>query len=91
MNEKHLTIGLVALAAVLGFFAEQFTGASLQVVAVKIINAALLLGTSFALIKFTRGTQVDVIKEIFEEHNNAAALYIGSFIIALAIALTVNS
>lgn len=90
MNQNHFAVVLVVLACVLGFFAESF-GVALQVTSVKFINVAMLLGTSSALVYFTRGTKYDVLKEIFDEHNIAAALWLGLLTLAISLACTVVS
>ena len=90
ITQNHFSVVLVVLACVLGYFADRF-GVSGQIFSVKFINVAMLLGTSSALIFFTHDTKYDVIREVFDEGNVAAALYIGLSVIALAIACTVVS
>lgn len=91
MNHNYFAGILTVLAVALAFFAQQLTGQNLEILAIKLVNVALLTGTSLAFIKFTKGTKFDVLKEIFEEHNISAAIYIGLFVLALALAITVNS
>jgi hypothetical protein len=91
MNHNYFAVALVFLAGVLGYFSQQLTGQNLQIMAVKTINASLLTSISLAFVYFTRGTRYDVIKEIFDEKNIAGALYIGLFMLALSVCLTVVS
>lgn len=91
LNENLFAVGTVALATVLAFFAGQATIDNLQIVAVKGINAGLLLGLSAGFLKVLRGTKYDVIAEIFDQHNVAAAIFTVGYVIALALALTVTS
>jgi hypothetical protein len=90
-DEKYLVIITIIIAGVLGYFAQVLSGSNLQIVTTKFINLTLLVIASFAIIKFTRGTKYDVLREIFVEGNIAAAVYLGMFILACSISITVNS
>lgn len=91
LNENFFAVLMLGLAGTLGYFASQLTKDNLQITAVKVINAALLLGISAGFIKLLRGTKYDVIKEIFEQNNIAAAIFTVGFVNAISIAITVVS
>lgn len=91
LNENLFAVSAVVVAAVSAFFAGQATIDNLQIVAVKGINVAMLLGLSAGFLKLLRGTKYDVIAEIFDQHNVAAAIFTVGHVIALALALTVIS
>jgi hypothetical protein len=91
LNQNHFLGIIIVIAIGLCYFAQQLSGSSLQIITTKVINATLLCVFSLAFIKFTRGTKNDIIEEIFKENSVAAALYVGMFVIAFAIAITVNS
>jgi len=90
-NENAFTVLAVAVAAVLAFYAGQFTKDNLQIIAVKGINVAILLGTSLGFMKALKGTKYDVVSEIFDQGNVAASIFTVGFVVAIALALTVVS
>jgi Na+-transporting NADH:ubiquinone oxidoreductase subunit NqrB len=65
--------------------------AYIQVWGIKLLNGGLFLGSAFGTIYFLKGTTYDVLHEIFEEHNIAASIFVGMYLLALAIVLTINS
>lgn len=91
LNQSAFAIALCAAAAVLGYFAQQLTGDNLQIVAVKVINAALIMVIPSAFIHFLRGTKYDIYEEIFVQHNIAAAIFVGLAWLSFALGVTVNS
>lgn len=91
LNENFFALFVTGAAATLGYFASQLTQDNIQITAIKVINAALLLLLSAGFIKLLRGTKYDVVKEIFEQNNIAAAIFTAGFVNALAIAITVVS
>ena len=91
LNENIFAVGTVGVSALLAFFAGQATVDNLQIVAVKGINAALLLGLSAGFLKLLRGTKYDVVDEIFDQHNVAAAIFAIGYVLAIALAITVTS
>lgn len=91
INENFFAVFITGIATTLGYFASQLTQDNLQVTAVKAINVALLLLLSAGFIKLLRGTRYDVVNEIFEQNNIAAAIFTVGFVNAFAIALTVVS
>lgn len=90
-NENFFAVFVTGAAATLGYFASQLTQDNLQITSVKVINAALLLLLAAGFIKLLRGTKYDVVKEIFEQKNIAAAIFTVGFVHAFAIAITVVS
>lgn len=90
-NENLFAVLSIATAAVLAFFAGQITHDNLQIVAVKGINVAILLGTSLGFMNALRGTKYDVVSEIFDQNNIAAAIFTVGFVMAIAMSLTVVS
>ena len=86
-NEKHFAGFLVAIIIATSFlFAPADIGLR-ELVLVKMTYVAMLLGTVFGFLHFLRGTRTDVIKEIFEEENGAAAVFVVGLIIALALVI----
>ena len=86
-NEKFFAFLTVAVVILLSFlFAPADIGLR-ELVLVKMTYVALLFGTVFGLLHFLRGTKTDVIKEIFEEKNSAAALFVVGMIIALSLVI----
>ena len=91
LNENILTISVVCASVILAFLAGQATQDSLQILSVKVTNAALLMGLSALFLKLLKGTKYDVVNEIFEQHNIAAAIFAIGYVGSLALAITVNS
>jgi len=60
---------------------------ALQVIALMLLRVSLFLSIGSIFIKFFNGIGFSVNKEVFEEHNVAAAITIAGFWIGLAIAL----
>ena len=92
MNHNHFAFVFALVAIGISYLATGFiVNPALEIVSIKMTNAALLLTTFFGLLKFLKGTSYDVLKEVFEEHNSSAAILLSGLLLALAIAITVNS
>lgn len=91
LNENTLAVIMVIVSLFLGFNLNSFSHEFLQINSTKVINLSLLLGSFFALVKLLRGIDCDVVKEIFEEKNTAAAILVGLLAVALSLAITVVS
>jgi hypothetical protein len=79
-NQNHFTAALgvasvVLTAAVIGSGSELTVG---ELLSTKLVNAVTPLGMCMGFLYFLRGTQYDVLKDIFEEHNMAAAVFVAS-------------
>jgi hypothetical protein len=92
ITEKHLNVflalvsmimvggmikyGLVDFDAVLGMFVAQF------------FNLSVFLCAIFSIEYFLNGIDVDVKKEVFDENNTAAAIYMLGVFIAVAMVVS---
>lgn len=87
MNEKYLTLFLIALACLAVFFLPGAPLAAAEIITLKLMYVALLLAIVFGLIHVFRGTQWDFYKEVMMQHNIAGALFLGSIIIGIAMVI----
>ena len=92
INEKFFNLGIAVLVVgVVGFLV--FTGAVskdsvIGMFAGIMFNVSIFLSVAFGLQFFQLTTKRDVQKEIFDEHNVAAAIYQGFIFLALAIVIS---
>lgn len=81
---------LVVIACVLILAGAYYAGAAggsgiLTAIAGSALNIGLFLAVAFGLQFFLAGVGRNVLKDIFDEHNTAAAYYIGAIFLALAL------
>lgn len=87
MNEKILTVLLAVIAILAVCFLPGAPLAAAEILTLKLMYIALLLGVLFATVYALRGTNYDVLAEIFDTDNKAAAIFVGAIVIALALVI----
>lgn len=63
----------------------------LQVLSFVAVKLSLYIFTGSVFVKFLNGVGCDINKEIFEEHNIAASIFVGLFWVGLAIAIAAGN
>lgn len=91
LNEKHfnylfLTLTSIILSYLL-FAGNVDKNSIIGMLGAMTFNVSLLLGIGFSLQYFQLGTTKDIQKEIFDEHNVAAAIYQAGIWIGLALVI----
>lgn len=85
-SEAIFTIIIVLLAAAGGFFLAPGRELALaDIVLVKVVSVATFLALAVGLMASLRGVQYNVLAEVFDENNTAGALFVGLFLLALAV------
>lgn len=84
--ELIFSVVVCVLATVSAFFFAPWGGVS-EIITLRLMYLGFLFASSFGVIFVLRGTRFDVLKEIFEENNMAAALLVGSIFIAVALVI----
>lgn len=87
VNENWFAAAVGVIAYVVS---EKFSSPELvmtDILAIKLTYVAMLLGASFGLFYFLKGTAFDVMREIFEEQNAGAALLAVGYLVAIALVL----
>lgn len=85
---KTETIYAIIICAIAGigayFFAPGRELALADIILVKVVSVAVFLSVAFGLIYAMRGIQRNIMAEVFDEHNTAAAFFTGLVLVALA-------
>jgi hypothetical protein len=85
LNEKHFAaLFIVGVALLYHFGSVSPDLALLDIALLKLSYVAIFLGTAALLLHFLRGTTTDVLREIFVEHNIAAAILVAAFLLSIA-------
>ena len=85
-SETILTVVVALLCGVAGFFlAPGRELALLDIVLVKAVSVSVFLAFTVSVLFALRGTQYDVLKEIFDEDKGGAAIFTGLLLVALAL------
>lgn len=79
-----LFISLTAVAASLVF--APWDGVS-EIVTLRLIYLAFLMTGGFATLYVLRGTKYDTLREVFEEHNVAAAIVVAAILVSIALVI----
>lgn len=87
LNEHAFNLAL--LAGAVAYMAHAYTGENeaYKVISLIILKVALFINISDLYIKFLGSVGRDINSEVFDQNNNATAIYISGFRIALAIVL----
>jgi len=86
--EMIFAIIVAVLAAVGGLlFAPGRELALVDIVLVKMVSVAVFLAFTSGLLFTLRGTKYDPLTEIFDQDKNAAAIFTGLLLVALALVL----
>lgn len=91
LNESVLSIILLTVSAVGMWVALHFGINDFQVIMFIILKVSFYISIGTIFIKFLNGIGFDINKEIFEQHNVAAAIVVGLFWIGLAIAIAAGN
>lgn len=87
VGEKWLTVVAVIATYVV---AKVMGSPDLQLADILIIKVAFvttLLAATVTLLYFLRGTDYDVLREIFDEANTSAAIFVAGIMLAIALAI----
>lgn len=84
--EIIFTLLVCILASAFAFFFAPYDGVT-EIVTLRLIYLAILFAAFFGVVMSLRGTEFDVLKEIFVEHNVAASVLVGAIIVALAVVI----
>lgn len=85
MNEAHLSILWVVIAIVAGIFLAPALQLNLsEIVTLRIVKLGLFFGTIASFIYLFNGTDADVYKEIYDQHNIALAIMMAGLFWATA-------
>ena len=84
MNDKIYALVLVVLAILAVFLTPGAIVPALEIMTLKLVYVAFLLAVVYGLLHFTRGTQFDVQREIFDKNNLAGAVFVGAIVLSLA-------
>ena len=84
--EIVFTLLICFLATMFAFFFAPYDGVT-EIVTLRLIYVAFLFAASFGVVLSLRGTEFDVLNEIFTENNMAAAVLVGSIFIAVALVI----
>ncbi len=87
MGEKIFTAALIGLVTVSMFFIPEALITVPTILALKLAYVGALLGTTFGLLHFMRGTKTDVLAKIFDEDKLAVAVFVGAVIISIALVI----
>lgn len=87
MKPEFILTGLTALAATAAalFFAP-WDGVS-EILTLRLMYIAMLLAGAFGTLFVLRGTKYDVLREIFDENNTAAAVVVAAIFISMALVI----
>lgn len=84
-NEKHYSFLWVIVAILIGIFLAPNLQLNLsEIMVLKIEKLALFFMTTTGLLYFLKGTNTDIVKEIFDQENTAAAILVVGLVIAVA-------
>ena len=89
MNMKTEIIFAVivsVLAGVMAYLFAPFDGVS-EILTLRALYIATLLGGAFATLTVLRGTHYDVLEEIFDENNTAAAIVVAAIFVSIALVI----
>ena len=78
-----MTFALVAILAVF-FLVPSGALAAAEIVTLRLMQLAVLLVTFFVTVFCLRGTKYDVLQEVFEKDNMAAAIFVSALLLAMA-------
>lgn len=86
--ETILTAIVVLTAAAGGYFLAPGRELALaDIVLVKVVTLSVFLITALGMLYTLKGTRYDVLREIFDENNNAGAIFSGLLLVAIALVL----
>jgi hypothetical protein len=85
-NEAHYNIGYIALTGIVTLIATQFGFIPFEIVSGVLMKSSVYVASSVVFLKALMGPQIDVVKEVKEEHNLALAILIAGFLIGLGFA-----
>lgn len=84
--ELLFTMAVVGLAGLSASFFAPMDGV-LEIITLRLMYLAFLLAGAFGTMYVLRGTKYDVLREVFEENNMAAALVVAAIFIAVAMVI----
>lgn len=87
-NENHFGLLFLILTIVVAWiFAPGRELVLMDIIVLKMVYVAILLSVMIGFLFFLRGTRYDVMKEIFEENNSGAAVFVIGVLIALSMVI----